>query len=71
MVKSAIFIMMPTLSLCIKRFSNQTFQLFAPHPRPHQGEQLWSKPPLQILAKFKVMIKQSWNFKADSRLCHF
>jgi hypothetical protein len=62
---------MSTLSLCIKRFQTKQIQLFAPHPRQHQGEQLCSKPPLQILAQIQMVIKQSSNFETKTRLSTF
>jgi hypothetical protein len=51
----------------LKDFQTKLCPLFAPHPRQHQGEQLFPKQPLQILAQFQIMIKQSCNYETNLR----
>jgi hypothetical protein len=71
MVTCNNFNILSTLSPCIKKLLNQTPQLFAPHPRPHPGEQFWCWPPWLIHSQFFNLRVQSGDIESDSRFYTF
>ncbi len=47
-------------------FTSTLGQLFAPHPRHHQGEQLCPKPSPQTLSQIQMRSKPSGDFETNS-----